>query len=79
MKRTAETEARIARKTFPSRPTLRGLDWLNFLLADVQTGVGPFLAIYLAGVLFLASAALAAFAILYFRMPETRNARLENA
>jgi MFS family permease len=33
----------------PSRRTLRGLDWLNFLLADVQTGVGPFLAIYLAG------------------------------
>jgi hypothetical protein len=29
--------------------TLRGLDWLNFFLADVQTGVGPFLAIYLAG------------------------------
>jgi predicted MFS family arabinose efflux permease len=27
---------------------LRGLDWLNFFLADVQTGVGPFLAIYLA-------------------------------
>jgi MFS family permease len=25
------------------------LDWLNFLLADVQTGVGPFLAVYLAG------------------------------
>ena len=33
----------------PSRLTLRGLDWLNFLLADVRTGVGPFLAIYLAG------------------------------
>jgi predicted MFS family arabinose efflux permease len=33
----------------PSWRTLRGLDWLNFLLADVQTGVGPFLAIYLAG------------------------------
>jgi MFS family permease len=33
----------------PSRRTLRGLDWLNFFLADVQTGVGPFLAIYLAG------------------------------
>jgi predicted MFS family arabinose efflux permease len=31
----------------PGRPTLRGLDWLNFFLADVQTGVGPFLAIYL--------------------------------
>jgi len=33
----------------PSHRTLLGLDWLNFLLADVQTGVGPFLAIYLAG------------------------------
>ena len=32
----------------PSVVTLRGLDWLNFFLADVQTGVGPFLAIYLA-------------------------------
>ena len=32
----------------PSRRTWLGLDWLNFLLADVQTGVGPFLAIYLA-------------------------------
>ena len=32
-----------------SSQTLRGLDWLNFFLADVQTGVGPFLAIYLAG------------------------------
>jgi len=36
-------------KASPSRGTLRGLDWLNFFLADVQTGVGPFLAIYLAG------------------------------
>jgi predicted MFS family arabinose efflux permease len=33
----------------PSRRTLRALDGLNFFLADVQTGVGPFLAIYLAG------------------------------
>ena len=32
----------------PSARSMRGLDWLNFLLADVQTGVGPFLAIYLA-------------------------------
>jgi hypothetical protein len=32
----------------PSSQSLRGLNWLNFLLADVQTGVGPFLAIYLA-------------------------------
>jgi hypothetical protein len=29
----------------PSRPAgSRALDWLNFCLADVQTGVGPFLA-----------------------------------
>jgi MFS family permease len=34
-------------KTPPSKRTLQGLDWLNFFLADVQTGVGPFLAIYL--------------------------------
>src|ERR1700688_4203165 len=34
--------------TRPSARSLRGLDWLNFLLADVQSGVGPFLAIYLA-------------------------------
>ena len=34
----------------PSSASLRGLDWLNFCLADVQSGVGPFLAIYLAGV-----------------------------
>src|SRR5580698_10593067 len=32
----------------PSKRSLQGLDWLNFFLADVQTGVGPFLAIYLA-------------------------------
>ncbi len=32
----------------PAPRTLKGLDWLNFFLADVQTGVGPFLAIYLA-------------------------------
>jgi MFS family permease len=30
------------------KKSLRGLDWLNFFLADVQSGVGPFLAIYLA-------------------------------
>jgi len=32
-----------------SKRSLRGLDGLNFFLADVQSGVGPFLAIYLAG------------------------------
>jgi MFS family permease len=27
--------------------SLRGLDWVNFFMADVNTGIGPFLAIYL--------------------------------
>ncbi len=31
----------------PSTRSQRGLDWLNFFMADVATGVGPFLAIYL--------------------------------
>lgn len=35
------------RKTASGR-SLVGLDWVNFFLADVQTGVGPFLAIFLA-------------------------------
>lgn len=37
-----------AKKINPSKRTLRALDGINFLMADVQTGVGPFLAIYLA-------------------------------
>ncbi|MFZ0589133.1 MAG: MFS transporter [Bryobacteraceae bacterium] len=32
----------------PSQRSLQGLDWLNFFLADIQTGVGPFVAVYLA-------------------------------
>ncbi len=31
----------------PSRRSLRGLDWFVFFLADVQTGFGPFVAVYL--------------------------------
>ena len=31
----------------PSRQSLRGLDWFVFFLADVQTGFGPFVAVYL--------------------------------
>jgi predicted MFS family arabinose efflux permease len=49
MKSTRESDDSIETKKSPSRQTLRGLDGLNFLLADVQSGVGPFLAIYLAG------------------------------
>lgn len=31
----------------PSRSSIRGLDWFVFFLADVQTGFGPFIAVYL--------------------------------
>ena len=31
----------------PSRRSQRGLDWFVFFLADVQTGFGPFVAVYL--------------------------------
>jgi MFS family permease len=31
-----------------SRRSRRALDWLNFFVADVQTGFGPFVAVYLA-------------------------------
>jgi predicted MFS family arabinose efflux permease len=31
----------------PSNQSLRGLDWFIFFLADVQTGFGPFVAVYL--------------------------------
>jgi MFS family permease len=30
--------------------SLRGLDWLNFFVANFQTGFGPFIAVYLTGV-----------------------------
>ncbi|MDB5500453.1 MAG: transporter [Tardiphaga sp.] len=35
------------RAPLPSRQSLRGLDWFIFFLADVQTGFGPFIAVYL--------------------------------
>src|SRR5256885_15715761 len=31
----------------PSHASLRGLDWFVFFLADVQSGFGPFIAVYL--------------------------------
>src|SRR3954452_13956486 len=38
----------VSAATFtPSRQSLRGLDWFIFFLADVQTGFGPFVAVYL--------------------------------
>jgi MFS family permease len=33
--------------TRPSRASLRGLDWFAFFVADIQTGFGPFIAVYL--------------------------------
>lgn len=36
-----------ARPPEPSKQSLRGLDWFIFFLADVQTGFGPFIAVYL--------------------------------
>lgn len=42
---SSDEEARRAPP--PSRESLRGLDWFIFFLADVQTGFGPFIAVYL--------------------------------
>jgi len=33
----------------PSPRSLRGLDWFVFFVADVQTGFGPFVSVYLTG------------------------------
>ena len=42
--------ARGATVRTPSAKALRGLDALNFFLADVRDGLGPYLAIYLIAV-----------------------------
>jgi len=34
----------------PATRSLRGLDWLNFFVANFQTGFGPFISVYLTGV-----------------------------
>jgi MFS family permease len=34
----------------PMSRSLRGLDWLNFFVANFQTGFGPFISVYLTGV-----------------------------
>jgi len=49
---TAPQDAAAARAVgepphFPTRRSLRGLDWFVFFVADVQTGFGPFVAVYL--------------------------------
>lgn len=37
-----------ASRPHPSERSQRGLDWLNFFIADVETGFGPFIILYLA-------------------------------
>jgi MFS family permease len=37
----------VPERPHPSKQSLRGLDWFIFFLADVQTGFGPFIAVYL--------------------------------
>src|ERR1700739_1435709 len=40
-------EPPLAPRPQPSRESQHGLDWFIFFLADVQTGFGPFVAVYL--------------------------------
>jgi predicted MFS family arabinose efflux permease len=40
-------EQKTKTKPPPSKQSQRGLDWFIFFLADVQTGFGPFVAVYL--------------------------------
>jgi MFS family permease len=42
-------DARRSLQTPASRQSRYGLDWVNFFLADIQTGFGTFVAFYLAG------------------------------
>jgi MFS family permease len=46
--------SRIGLRTRPAAEpitrSLRGLDWLNFFVANFQTGFGPFISVYLTGV-----------------------------
>jgi predicted MFS family arabinose efflux permease len=46
---TAESFLLDSAESRASEQSLRGLDWLNFFLAGVLTGFGPFVALYLTG------------------------------
>lgn len=37
----------MKRAPLPTRRSLRGLDWFTFFVADIQTGFGPFISVYL--------------------------------
>ena len=45
--RSGSSPAQAAGGEAPSRRSLRGLDWFVFFVADVQTGFGPFVSVYL--------------------------------
>ena len=45
--RTGSEACSVSGSAKPSRTSLRGLDWFVFFLADVQTGFGPFVSVYL--------------------------------
>jgi MFS family permease len=42
-----QTQRSIDQPLPPSRESQRGLDWFAFFVADIQTGFGPFLSVYL--------------------------------
>ena len=44
-----ETPRTLDNERHPSARSLRGLDGLNFLMADVRDGLGPYLSVYLKG------------------------------
>jgi MFS family permease len=48
VRNVAGTKDSVTNSIHSKRRSLRSLEWLNFFLADVQTGLGPFLAAYLA-------------------------------
>jgi MFS family permease len=47
LQETAKKHAQSEPPPGPTRRSLRGLDWFVFFVADVQTGFGPFVAVYL--------------------------------
>src|SRR5882724_8304453 len=45
--RDSDEEKTVSQANAPSRASRRGLDWFTFFVADLQTGFGPFLSVYL--------------------------------
>jgi MFS family permease len=45
--RDSDAEGTLHQPNLPSSTSQRGLDWFTFFVADLQTGFGPFLSVYL--------------------------------